>query len=529
VRVTKSDSDRVPGAHAARMSGEVTPPSNDSPLRAAVASRSATRFIVANFGLILAVIAVTLVGAGLLSYTRTPIYRSTASVLVRAQVVNGSASAPDMATEKELVSSGSVLGPAATFLGMSQDQVADGLSVTVPPEANVLNISFNSANRQLARRAAQEVAEEYVKTAGTLSPPDNKVPAAVIITPANLPIGPASPNHKLDLAIALVVGVVLALGIAFVRDRLDDGVRDANDFELWLEAPVLGAIPRFAHRKDRPSEQLVVVEKPRSAAAKAYRDLRTRLLQVAARRHEKVLLVTCPLREEKSTVAANLAAALAGIGARVAFVCADFAEEHTHEIVGAENHVGLSSIADGSVSLAPALQSTAVAGLFVLAAGPPVDDPAAVLQTTAMRRTLDQLADGLDFVVIDAPPLLAGADTIALAELVGMVLIVGDAKHSTRTEIALASEQLGDERSKLVGGVLDNVKRTTTRSRKTARQPRGERPARSLSQPASDQVPTTSAATRAEVRVLTLEDAQHVAQPVRTQPTGRQTTKGDDR
>ena len=86
-------------------------------------------------------------------------------------------------------------------------------------------------------------------------------------------------------------------------------------------------------------------------------------------------------------------------------------------------------------------------------------DPSSVLQSTAFRKVLGELRSEADFVVIDAPPVLAGADTSALAELGAMILLVADARTSTRAEVRAATHELGQVSDELIGCVLDNAGR----------------------------------------------------------------------
>ena len=183
------------------------------------------------------------------------------------------------------------------------------------------------------------------------------------------------------------------------------------------------------------------------------------MLQVAAWRRANVLLVTSPSREDKTTVAANLAAALALFGRRVVLVCADLRDGRSHALFGLDDGLGLANLVNGEAKLPDALRSTEVARLQVLPGGQAYFDPSSVLQSTAFRKVLGELRSEADFVVIDAPPVLAGADTSALAELGAMILLVADARTSTRAEVRAATHELGQVGDDLIGCVLDNAGR----------------------------------------------------------------------
>ena len=133
-----------------------------------------------------------------------------------------------------------------------------------------------------------------------------------------LPATPSNPKYAIDLAAALLVGLILAIATAALRDHLDDRVRGPLDLEDQAGAPVLALIPAF-----RPATRLVTEANPGSVPAEAYRGLRTRLIRAAASRRARVVLVTSPGRENKSAVAANLAVAIARSGRSTTLVCAD--------------------------------------------------------------------------------------------------------------------------------------------------------------------------------------------------------------
>ena len=281
----------------------------------------------------------------------------------------------------------------------------------------------------------------------------------VVITDAALPTSPVGPNRLLIVGAAAILGLALGIGVALIRDEMDDGLRGPLDLQTQANTQVLAQIPAFRGKRPSIADGLVIVRNPSSPIAEAYRNLRTRVLQVAAWRRANMLLVTSPGREDKTTVAANLAAALALSGRRVVLVCADLRCGRTHAPFGLDNRLGLVDLLNGDAKLADALRRTEVPGLQLLPGGAAPPDPSSVLQSTAFRKLLDELGNEADFVVIDAPPVLGSADIAALAELGAMILLVADARASTRAEVRTATHELGHVRDDLIGCVLDNVGR----------------------------------------------------------------------
>jgi capsular exopolysaccharide synthesis family protein len=248
--------------------------------------------------------------------------------------------------------------------------------------------------------------------------------------------------------------------VAFARDAIDDRLRGPLDLATEADAPVLALIPGFRTRKRSASERLVIVHSPGSRVAEAYRDLRTRVLQAAGGRSADTLMVTSATREDKATVAANLAAALALSGRRVILVCADLRGSRTHELFGLSEGVGLTSVLSDRSSLRSALRDTNIPGLQLISAGRSVPDPGAVVVSPALPRLLGQLRGRADFIVVEAPPVLASADTEVLAPLSHMILFVADARLSRRAQVRAATSQLGRSPDDLVACVLVNVGRS---------------------------------------------------------------------
>jgi succinoglycan biosynthesis transport protein ExoP len=429
-----------------------------------------SRFVVAHARWIVLVTFAVVGGAGLLVHSQTPTYTSESVVYVGFSAVEGGTlQAPDMATEKGIVSSGAVLAIAARSLDVSQSQLLQGVSATVPASTFLLQIFYSDPSPQVAQQRAQAIANAYVSYRSPEPAPATKgakaashaqaTPTAALVTSASLPASPSSPNYMPDIGAALIVGLGLGIGTAGIRDHLDDHLRGPGELEALANAPVLALIPSFRSARRDPTTRLAVVVSPDSVVAEAYRNLRTRLVHAAVSRGAKTLLVTSAAWEDKSTIAANLAASLAQAGHRTILVCADLRWGLAHEIFDLDDLGGLTSLLDRRTDLATALQTTSIPGLEVLPAGPLPPDPSAVLQRPALRTVVGELRVQADFVIIDAPPVLATPDVGPLGDLTEMILLVGDARRSTRAQVRAAVGEMRRAETNVVGWVLANVGR----------------------------------------------------------------------
>jgi succinoglycan biosynthesis transport protein ExoP len=430
-----------------------------------------SRVLLKYWSWILAITAVVIAAAAVVAEVQTPIYTSQATVAVYPASTTSSGLQPFvMGTEKGIASSGTVLSIASQSLLIPVGKLQQGLSITVTVDSDLLLISFSDSNPQVAQSAAEGIAQAYVayrasisqSTAarGVASPPSTAgALQAAVITDAALPTSPVSPNRLLIVGVAAILGLALGLGVVLIRDWMDDSLRGPLDLQTQANAPVLGQIPAIHRLSHGPSHGLVMVSNPNSPIADAYLNLRTRVLQAATSHRSNTLLVTSPGGEDKTTIGANLAAALAFSGRKVVLVCADPRWGHADALFGVDGGRGLTSLVQGDATLADALRPTDVPGLQLLPSGPASVDPSNVSQSTAFQTVLRKLGHEADFVVIDAPPVLASADTAALAELGAMILIVADARASTRAGVRAAANELGHLHDDLIGCVLDGAGR----------------------------------------------------------------------
>lgn len=202
---------------------------------------------------------------------------------------------------------------------------------------------------------------------------------------------------------------------------------------------------------------LVTITDPRSAAAEAYRTLRTNLSFYSVAQPLRALLVTSPAGGEgKSTTAANLAVAMAQSGRRTVLVDCDLRRPAQHELFGLSMSPGLTSLALDEVADLP-LQKTAVDGLWLLSSGPIPPNPADLLGANRMDAVIAQLLERADFVLFDAPPVMAAADAAILGAKVDGVLLVIQAGKTRRDHSERARERLEKARVRIVGVTLTNA------------------------------------------------------------------------
>jgi non-specific protein-tyrosine kinase len=270
---------------------------------------------------------------------------------------------------------------------------------------------------------------------------------------AQVPEGPIGPNTMRNTLLAGVVGTMMAVGVAFLVEYLDDTLKTPEDVNRALGLNTIGAIGRLK----KGAEELVTVAQPLSPVSEAFRALRTNIRFSSVDNPLRTILVTSAgPTEGKSTTVANLAAAMAQAGLKVVAVDADLRRPRLHQMFGLHPQGGLtSSLLEGSLD--GRLQPAQVEGLVVLPAGELPPNPAELLGSRRMRELLELLKGHVDVVVIDSPPVLPVTDAAVLAQGVDGVLLVVDAGQTRRGAAKRAVESLRQVGANLVGVVLNAV------------------------------------------------------------------------
>jgi capsular exopolysaccharide synthesis family protein len=216
--------------------------------------------------------------------------------------------------------------------------------------------------------------------------------------------------------------------------------------------------PRLGGDRRNGHGDLVAVSSPRSAAAEAYRTLRTNLQFSSLDRQVcSVLVTSAATGDGKTTVVANLGAALAETGKRVLLVDCDLRRPGLHEVFRLSAVPGLSNALAEDLP-EPAVNTTAVPGLSVLTAGDPPPNPPEFVASARMGRLLGSLQETYDMLIIDSPPVGMVADAAVLAQNVDGVVLVLSAGRTKRELAIRAKQQLDQVGARLLGAVLTNAK-----------------------------------------------------------------------
>lgn len=288
-----------------------------------------------------------------------------------------------------------------------------------------------------------------------------------VLGKAPVPESPAKPKLPLNIFLGLVGGLLLGFGIAAIAEYVDTRIRGTSDLTARLGVPVLGLIPRDEAASGALT--LVAIDAPGSRTADAFRRLRTNFIAAATQARTKSIAITSiDHNDSPIELQANLAAALAEMGKRVVLVSTRRRHPALEELVGAPPGPGFLDAIAGTASLDQAICDTGIENLLLCRAGSASDGGAPFadrhvaaipsarphsLGSEGTARLIEELADRADFVLIDAPPLLADGDAASLARACDGVLAVVS-PNATRAEIARSREQFERVRATVLGSVL---------------------------------------------------------------------------
>ena len=278
-----------------------------------------------------------------------------------------------------------------------------------------------------------------------------------IVDPAVAPVKQYSPRPALNIIIGLISGFLLGLGLAFLREALDQTVRSTEDLQRITGLPVLGLIPKPKRIKEKEMPMAAAL-KPNAAFSEAYRVLSANVRFTLANQQGKVLLVTSSSPNEgKTTTACNMACAYAQMGMKVLLIDADLRKPSIASKLKIYNKRGLGNFLTAEEDLLSVTQQIKVVrGLYVITAGTSSADIIRMISSDRMKHLVLQAEQKFDFVIIDSPPVGAFADTLLLSSLVSSTLIVADETKLKIDKIRHTVIQLMRIKSTAVGFLLLN-------------------------------------------------------------------------
>lgn len=273
-----------------------------------------------------------------------------------------------------------------------------------------------------------------------------------LLDTANLPVAPFSPRPFVNLAIAILAGLVLSAVLVLVRERFDDAVRSPEDVSAKLGLAFVGTVPLLP----AGVSPAAAVDDPKSGFSEAYYALRTSLQVASADGLFRSLLVTSGREAEgKSTTSFALARSFALVDIRVLLIDGDLRRPSLHRYFEDErDERGLSQVLTRQMTVSQAVRPTTIDNLAYMPAGPLPPSPTDILTGQALRDMVAEVCNDYDLLIIDAPPVLGLADAVLYASVVEATLYVVEAGRARNGQGKAAVRRLLGSGGKVIGAIL---------------------------------------------------------------------------
>ena len=271
-----------------------------------------------------------------------------------------------------------------------------------------------------------------------------------IVDPAQRPDRTSYPRPLINLLIALLVGSVAGIGLALVREQIDETITDPTELEKRIGTPLLGVVPA-----SDADDLLAEIRDPKSSLIEAYHSLQANLAFSTDHGVPRTLSVTSTRPAEgKSITSYAIAYTIARGGARTLLVDGDMRSPSVHSEVGIDNSKGLSTYLAGGGNLAELIQQPAQEAFAVLPAGPQPPNAAELLRGNRLETLIAELSGMFDHIIVDSPPVMGLADAPIISSRTEATVFVMEASGVKARVARLALARLRQGRAQLLGAVL---------------------------------------------------------------------------
>jgi capsular exopolysaccharide synthesis family protein len=381
-----------------------------------------------------------------------------------------------------------------TGVDISPVAVAANTKAVVIQGTNLIRVAYRDTDPGRAQLLATGIADAFVAKVQEFEPGqpgegDVPVLPAYVFQRAQFPLAPDPTTDGGNYVVAALFGFLLAVGVAALLDHLDLTVKTPEELEHRLGLPVLGVV--HLHRPDLPdlgADASGRELEPAGAAStvrrlrrrpswtssfeeaqlrdESFRVVRSSLEFATADLPSRTILVTSAASGEgKTSTCSGLAIALANAGRRVVAVDLDLRRPDLNTRLNGHDEFGATDVLLERRTLNECLQFVPTGGtlgqtrqgLYLLASGAPVDNPAELLGTYRTRTLIGALRETADIVLFDTPPVLAVADALVVGKVVAGAVMVVEAGRTTYPEVERAHETLTRSGVKVIGIILNKL------------------------------------------------------------------------
>jgi len=333
-------------------------------------------------------------------------------------------------------------------------------------EKNLADLVRNvEVNSELHKFLMEKQNEANIMYASTLS-------QTQIVDKAISPSKPIKPQTRLNIILAIILGLFGGVGLAFFMDYLDNSIKSHHDVEKRLGLPVFGSIPyvpankaEFFSTRDLVHlnpRGLITLESKKSVTAESFRSLRTNLQFAVTEKKGKVFHITSPeAAEGKTTITANLGIILALMGSKTLIIDLDLRKPKIHHIFGINKEPGITNLLTKKATFAEIIRPADIEHLYLIPAGIIPPNPSELLSQQNLSGLLNELRGQFDYILLDSPPVLAVTDAQLLGRLADTTFIVMELGETKLPAAEYAIKQLRNVDINVAGAIINKVKPST--------------------------------------------------------------------
>lgn len=412
------------------------------------------------------VLALALAVASLITFTAKPKYESQAQLFLSVDVTNTSDAYAALLFQSNRAASYATLAQSTTLaqrvidaldLEVSPEELADNIRAEVITDTALIQITVTDLDPRQAQTIAEVTTTQFASYLASLETPaggDSQITVQVS-NEADYNPDPVSPRIVLNFVMAVLVGLIVGIALALVRDLLDRTIRTADHVAEITDSPVLASI---GYDNEIRSAPLLTDLGGFAARTEAFRLLRTNLQFIGLDEQPRCLVISSAVPGEgKTMTSTNLAMAMAQTGRNTLIIDGDLRRPRVATTLGLDPAIGLTTVLVGKTEIHDAIQVHEASGLHVLASGAKPPNPTEILQSRITADLIKRLRASYDMVIIDGPPLLPVADASVLSRIADGTILVIRHGHTTRDQVQDAVNRVQQVGGRLAGVVVNMV------------------------------------------------------------------------
>jgi succinoglycan biosynthesis transport protein ExoP len=366
---------------------------------------------------------------------------------------------------------------------LRQEEIEKQLAQAISQSRNTSSAELSIRELEISANGYRSLYESFLQRyMGSLQQQSFPISEARVISSAAPPESKSKPKPKSVLALGILSGIALGLGLGFLRETMDRGFRTSEQIEATLQLPCLALVPLLRHREVKKvtaktaalaghefgqnalsrssGTYWAAMAMPSSRFAESIRSIRFAVDQDLTKTSQKIVGITSTLPNEgKSTIAASLAQLLASSGKRVIIVDCDLRNPSLSANLAPNADAGIIDVVAGARCLEDTIWTDPITSLALLPAAKraPLADTSEILCTEQIQKLFDKLRATYDYVIVDLPPLAPIVDVRAITPLIDCFLLVVEWGRTTTHVVRHALHAAPNVSEALVGTVLNKI------------------------------------------------------------------------